>query len=249
MPRRAAPPPSRDPDVATLAAVVADRSRAAMLEALLDGEAHAIGQLARHAGITAATASTHLRKLVDARLVVVATAGRERRVRLASPEVAELLERLATLAAPTAAATPAARSRAGQLRFARTCYDHLAGALAIRVVAALVDRGWLHRTTDSFEPAPALFAWLAARGHPVAVSGRRPLSRACLDWSERVPHVAGRIGAALADVVLAERWVARVRDSRALRVTDRGRVGLARELGVSSTAPIVQSVIDRGRPR
>ncbi|MGN6106466.1 MAG: ArsR/SmtB family transcription factor [Kofleriaceae bacterium] len=237
MPRRRSPVPTRDPDIAALARVLADPSRAAMLDALLDGDGHAIGQLARRAGISAATASSHLRALTGARLVVVEAAGREHRVRLASPEVAEVLERLAALTAPAAAWTAGARTRRDELRFARTCYDHLAGVLAILAVSALVDRGWLHRTTDSLEPAPALFDWLAAHGQPVEISGvaggRRPLSRACLDWTERVPHVAGRIGTALASVFVEQRWVARVRDTRALRVTERGRTALGRELGIS----------------
>lgn len=214
--------------IAGIASVIADPSRAEMLDVLLDGEAHPIGRLARRAGITAATASSHLRRLVDARLVTVSRAGRERHVKLAGPQVAEVLERLATLAAPN---LRGACPRIDRLRFARTCYDHLAGALGILVTTRLVDRGWLHRTSDNLEPAPPLFDWLAAHGHPVVLD-RRPLSRACLDWTEREPHVAGRIGTALADVFLAERWVARIRDSRALRLTERGRAALHRELGV-----------------
>jgi DNA-binding transcriptional ArsR family regulator len=207
--------------------VLGDSSRVAMLETLLDGEAHAIGRLAKIARVSAATASSHLRKLVDAQLVVIETVGRERHVRLASSEVAELLERLAVLGTTGA---PVPRD---ELRFARTCYDHLAGVLGVLVVEALVARGWLHRTSDNLEPAPDLFRWLADHGHPVEIAGRRPLSRACVDWTERVPHVAGRIGAALCAVARDERWVVRVRDSRALRLTDRGRSALARELGVA----------------
>ena len=123
------------------------------------------------------------------------------------------------------------------LRFARTCYDHLAGVLGVSVGAALVERGWLHRTSDNFEPAPPLFEWLAAHGQPVLVAGRRPLTRACLDWSERTPHVAGRIGAAIAEVFVAERWVTRVRGTRALRLTERGKSALAREFGVRFPTP------------
>jgi len=225
MPRRADPIVQRGPDIAGLAAVLADPSRAAMLDALMDGEAHAIGRLARTARVTAATASSHLRRLVDAELVHVELAGRERRVRIASPAVAHLLEQLATLAPPT---------RAGDvLRFARTCYDHLAGVLGVLVTGALVDRGWLHRTSDSLEPAPPLFDWLAAHERPVVLDAKRPLSRACLDGTERVPHVAGQVGAAIAAVFVGRGWVVRVRDSRALRLTERGRVALARELGVT----------------
>lgn len=214
------------PDIAQLAGVLADSSRAEMLETLLDGQAHSIGRLGRRVGITAATASAHLRKLSDAKLVTVTTSGRERLVRLAGAEVAELLERLAVLATPS---RPAGREA---LRFARTCYDHLAGVLGVLVVGALTSRGWLHDTGDNLEPAPELFRWLADHGRAVEIAGRRPLSRSCVDWTERVPHVAGRIGAAIASVCLDARWVVPLRDSRALRVTERGRVGLARELGL-----------------
>jgi DNA-binding transcriptional ArsR family regulator len=209
-----------------LAGAIADASRAEMLEALLDGKPHAIGELARRAGITPATASSHLRKLAEAQLVTVTTAGRERHVALAGSEVAELLERLAVLATPE---RPVGREA---LRFARTCYDHLAGVVGVLVTGALVARGWLHDTGDNLEPAPALLEWLAERGHPVAIGNRRPLSRRCIDWTERVPHLAGRVGAALAAACIDARWVTQVRGNRALRVTERGRLGLARDLGL-----------------
>ncbi len=256
MARRSSPAPRLDPDIARIAGVLADPSRLAMLDALLDGRGHAIGALARHAGVTAATASGHLRRLVDERLVLVEHEGRSRRVRLASPSVAQLLESLAALAAPSPSASTALRStgsttaliggstaaptgrsisRARELRFARTCYDHLAGVVGVRVTAALVERRWLHVRDDSFAAAPALLAWLADHGHPVAddAPARRPLTRACLDWSERTPHLAGRLGAAIAELALDQQWLVRVRDSRALRLTSRGRGALARELAVT----------------
>jgi hypothetical protein len=103
--------------------------------------------------------------------------------------------------------------------------------LGVVIASALVERGWLYRTSDTFEPASVFLDWLAARGYPVAADARRPLSRACLDGTERVPHLAGRAGTALAELVIGERWVTHVRDSRALRLTERGRKALARELG------------------
>jgi DNA-binding transcriptional ArsR family regulator len=242
MARRANPVPRIDPDIAGLAGALADPSRVAMLDALLDGNAHTIGALARHADITAATASGHLRRLLDHGLVAVAHEGRERRVRLASPAVAQLLEAVAAIAtvatAPAAtapAATPASTRRARELRFARTCYDHLAGIVGVRVTRALVDRRWLRAGDDTFAAAPELLAWLADQGHPVVEDprSRRPLARACLDWSERTPHLAGRIGAAIAELAVAKQWVVRVRDSRALRLTTRGRTAFARELAVT----------------
>jgi DNA-binding transcriptional ArsR family regulator len=214
------------PMIARIGAVLADPSRAAMLDILFDGDAHAIGQLGRRVGITPATASSHLRKLEDAGLVTVATIGREKHVRLAGAEVAEVLERIAALAQLTAPP-----SRRAAIRLARTCYDHLAGVLGVVIASALVERGWLYQTSDTFEPASAFLDWLAARGYPVAGDARRPLSRACLDGTERVPHLAGRVGVALAELAIGERWVTHVRDSRALRLTERGRKALARELG------------------
>jgi DNA-binding transcriptional ArsR family regulator len=239
MARRATPPPRLDPDIARLASVLADRSRIAMLDALLDGNAHTIGALARHASVTAATASGHLRRLIDEQLVTVAHHGRERQVRLASPAVAQLLESIAALAAPptppAAITTATATTRARELRFARTCYDHLAGIVGVRVTHALLDRKWLRMRDDTFAAAPALLTWLADHGHPLAADPplRRPLTRACLDWSERTPHLAGQIGAAIADLALAKQWVVRVRDSRALRLTSRGRTALASELALT----------------
>jgi DNA-binding transcriptional ArsR family regulator len=243
MTRRAHPVPRLDPDIARLAGALADRSRIAMLDALLDGSARPIGALARRAGISAATASGHLRRLIDHQLVVVDRDGPTRRVRLAGPAVAELLESIAAHAhaaagspgAPplTAAATTAAR----ELRFARTCYDHLAGVVGVGVTRALLTRRWLRTAGDGFTAAPALLGWLADHGRALALAdeprSRRPLVRACLDWSERTPHVAGRIGAAIADVALSRQWVVRVRDSRALRLTSRGRSALATELAVT----------------
>jgi len=229
MPRRALPPFASDPDIAAVAGALADPSRVAMLDALLDGEPHAIGELARRAAITPQTASSHLERLVAHRLVVTERAGREHRVRLAGPHVAELLERLAALASPAAMPT----SRIARLRFARTCYDHLAGLLGVVVTGALVERDWL--CGDELAPSSDLVTWLAAHGAPIA-DGRRPLARACLDWSERVPHVAGRVGAALAGAFLAQRWVVRVRGDRALRLSDRGRAALRGELAITLPA-------------
>jgi DNA-binding transcriptional ArsR family regulator len=244
MTRRTHPIPRLDPDIAQLAGALADPSRIAMLDALLDGSARPIGALARRAGISAATASGHLRRLLDHQLVVVDRDGSTHRVRLAGPAVAELLESIAAHAhaappasgaAPGGPRTAAATTAARELRFARTCYDHLAGVVGVGVTRALLARRWLRSTGDGFTAAPALLGWLADHGRALADEprSRRPLVRACLDWSERTPHVAGRVGAAIADLALARQWVVRVRDSRALRLTARGRAALAAELAVT----------------
>jgi len=230
--------PRIDPDVARIGAALADPSRVAMLDALMDGRPHAIGSLARHAGITAATASGHLRRLVEDRLVTVTRIGREHRVALASPEVAQLLETMAALAPPSPTFSAHAGAHAKELRLARTCYDHLAGVLGVRIAAALLAKGWLAHVGDTFTAQPLLADWLVSYGATIADS-RRPLVRACTDWSERAPHLAGRLGAALAEVSLTEKWVVRTRLGRALRITDRGRGVFARELGVVLPPPRV----------
>lgn len=232
MARRSLSAPRLDPDIARLAGALADPSRVAMLDALMDGAPHAIGALARHAGITAATASGHLRRLVEEQLVTVARNGRSHEVRLAGPAVAQLLEQLAALTPPAAPLTAPAATRARQLRFARTCYDHLAGVVGVAVTRALLARRWLRATDDSFTATPPLLAWLADHGHTPDPHARRPLTRACLDWSERVPHLAGQLGAAVADLALAQHWLVRARGTRALHLTARGRTALARELAV-----------------
>lgn len=227
------------PDITRLAGALADPSRAAMLDAMFDGGAHTIGALARHAGVTAATASGHLRRLIDEKLVTVTRAGRERRVRLASPQVAHLLETISTLAAPAPgpATTTAALTRTRELRFARTCYDHFAGVVGVTITRALIDRRWLRVHDDTFSADPALLAWLADHGQPVTdqPATRRPLVRACLDWSERTPHLAGRLGAALLELAFTRHWVLRVRGSRAVRLTARGRAAFATELAATFT--------------
>lgn len=244
MARRAVPAPRLDPDIARFASVLADPSRAAMLDALLDGGAHTIGALARHAGITAATASGHLRRMVDEHLVIVVPAGRERRVRLTSSRIARLLESMATLAvaaAPAVAApsatTATAASRARELRFARTCYDHFAGVVGVAITRTLLSRRWLRTRGGMFTVEPPLIAWLAGHGQNMDMrsGARRPLARACLDWSERTPHIAGQVGAALVEIAFVKRWVVRVRGSRAVRLTTRGRTAFTHDLGAQFT--------------
>jgi DNA-binding transcriptional ArsR family regulator len=225
---------SSDPDIASVGALVGDRSRATMLCALLEGRPLAAGDLARRAGVSLQTASSHLARLAGAGLVLVAPEGRLRYYRLAGPDVVRLLEAMALVASSATPLTPTAEEAARTLRFARTCYDHLAGKLGVAITDALVDKGLLRRRRGTLEGRPALGSWLAALGLPLErpKGSRRPEVRACLDWSERRFHLAGAAGEAVAYLLLEEGWVVRVRGSRAVRVSDRGRAGLLRELGL-----------------
>jgi DNA-binding transcriptional ArsR family regulator len=215
--------------LAEVASLVGDPARAAMVLALWDGRARPAGELARIAGVSPATASAHLAKLVSGGLLTREPRGRHRDYRLAGPRVAHALEALAGL-------VPLHRPRADgeipAIRRARLCYDHVAGQLGVALSDALVARRVLGLTRGDYAIRPAGRTWLVRFGVPLTTlaAGRRPLVRACLDWTERREHLGGAVGAALAGELLERGWIARERDTRALRVTDPGRRGLRRLL-------------------
>jgi len=217
-----------------VAALLGDPTRATMLDVLMDGEARPAGELARRAGVAPSTASEHLARLVEGRLLVVEPRGRERRYRLASAEVAEVLEALSRLGSEEPVTSLRAATRSEALRAARTCYDHLAGRLGVAVTDALVAQDVLRRLDGSFELTDGGEAFLAGLGVDVAGARarKRVFARACLDWSEKRPHLAGALGAAFAEAVLEHGWVRRRPNDRALRVTPAGDTWL-RSIGVS----------------
>jgi len=210
-------------DFAAVAGLLGHPARAAMIDALMSGEAVTAGELARIAGVGPSTASQHLARLVDGGLVTVEVWGRQRRHRLAGPEVAEALEALARICPPTPVRSLSHASRRDALGHARTCYDHLAGTIGVGLADALVAQAWLVSAGESYELSPAGEAGLNAAGVDVAGAraGRRAFARACLDWTERRPHVAGALGAAIATTALSSGWVHR-RAGRTLGVTDTG---------------------------
>jgi DNA-binding transcriptional ArsR family regulator len=226
---------STNVDLAAAARLVAEPARAAMLEALVSGQALPAGELARAAGVTPATASEHLARLRGGGFVTVVSVGRHRYYRLASAEVAHALEALA-LVSPVRPVRSLRQSRVdAATAFARTCYDHLAGTVAVAVHDALVTRGAVVAGVDGYELARAGEDLLASFGVdvPAARRSRCHFARTCIDLTERRPHLAGALGAVLCGQMLELGWfVRRVRGQRALRLTDDGRRGLARHLGL-----------------
>ncbi|MFJ2830939.1 ArsR/SmtB family transcription factor [Streptomyces sp. NPDC087263] len=224
------------PGLAALAGLIADETRAGFLLALLDGRAWTAGELARQAGVAASTASEHLGKLVAGGLLTEERQGRHRYVRLADTGVAQLVEDLAAQVAPTAARPRTLRqSGAGSaMARARTCYDHLAGRLGITLTDALTSRGLLRQDTG-FALTDAGLRWFDTAGIDLDRTGRRPLARACLDWTERRPHLAGTAGAALCRHALDARWCVRIGSERAVKVTSEGERAFTDLLGVEAT--------------
>ncbi|MGV9286929.1 ArsR/SmtB family transcription factor [Streptomyces sp. NPDC003719] len=227
------------PGLARLAGLIADETRAACLLALLDGRAWTAGELARHAGVAPSTLSEHLGKLVAGGLLSEERQGRHRYVRLADERIAHLVEDLAAQVAPEAAArrprTLRASSAGSAMARGRTCYDHLAGRLGITVTDALTGRGLLRQDTG-FALTDAGLGWFDAAGIRLDRTKRRPLARACLDWTERRPHLAGVAGAALCRHALDAGWCVRIGSERAVRVTPAGEDALSGLLGIDPSA-------------
>ncbi|MFF7450780.1 MULTISPECIES: helix-turn-helix domain-containing protein [unclassified Streptomyces] len=230
---------SRNPraaELARLAGLVADETRASCLLALLDGRAWTASELARHAGVAASTLSEHLGKLVAGGLLTEERQGRHRYVRLADVRAAQLVEELASHLAPGSAVRPRTlrESSAGSaMARGRTCYDHLAGRLGTAVTDAMTSRELL-RQDAGFALTEAGLAWFDGAGVALDRTSRRPLARACLDWTERRPHLAGVAGAALCRHALDSGWCVRIGSERAVKVTAAGERALADLLGIDA---------------
>lgn len=215
------------PYIAEIAAVVGDPARANILSALMDGRSLSAGELAYAAHVTAQTASAHLAKLVETQLLAVEKRGRNRYFRLASAQVARMLEEIMAVAVTRAPRYRPAWMRDEALRAARTCYDHLAGRLGVALAASLADRRLVVLDEDGGEVTADGARFFDGLGIDLAAAGgrRRRFCRPCIDWSERLPHLGGAVGAALAGHCFTLGWIERIRDSRAVAITALGRDG------------------------
>ncbi|MFZ6744009.1 ArsR/SmtB family transcription factor [Undibacterium sp. JH2W] len=219
-------------NIPRIAALLADPARAAMLWTLIDGTTRPAGELAFAANVSAQSASAHLAKLVDGGLLMSQAHGRHRYFRIASTEAASLIESMATLGAVTHTLDarqpprPAlVRSMPSQFVHARTCYDHLAGELAVQLLDAMLKGKWLEPEAKDFK--------LTAHGHDKLAGlgidsrqhqpGRRVYARCCIDLTQRRPHLAGVLGAELLALFVREAWVLRNQGSRVLSITPKGQ--------------------------
>jgi DNA-binding transcriptional ArsR family regulator len=224
--------------IAEIGALIGDPGRAAMLEALMDGRALTATELSVLAGVTPQTTSGHLAKLTQAGLITIERQGRHRYHRLASADVADLLEQLARLTTrperqPVRSISAGPKDKA--MRAARSCYDHLAGRLAVDIADALITQGHVELGPDGGAVTASGEQLFKAFGVDLAPlkNAKRAFCRPCLDWSERRPHLAGAVGAALFCRCFALGWVARIPNSRAITITPEGRGGFPRAFGIS----------------
>jgi DNA-binding transcriptional ArsR family regulator len=221
-----------------VAALVGDTARATMLAALMGGQALTGSELAFLARISRPTASEHLAKLVEARLLAVTRKRRFNYYRIASPLVAAMLESITAVAAIEVPPRYQPRSaRDDALRFARTCYNHLAGQLGVAITDALIAKGHVVLTDDGGEVTDAGRRFLTGFGAHLTSNPRRMFCRPCLDWSERRYHLAGAVGTAIWRRCLELGWLVREPDTRALKLTVAGRAGLRETFGVDLTRP------------
>lgn len=217
------------PGFSSVAALLADAGRAAMVWALMDGSARPAGELALLAGLSPSSTSAHLAKLVEGGLLAQQRHGRNRFYRLAGPEVGQLVEALASAALAAQPrqprAVPTSRGTPQPMREARTCYDHLAGELAVGVFARMRAAAWLSEEGGVLTLTEGGAQGLLALGIDLQEANRKRRQRlcACPDWSERKPHLGGALGAALLSLYEAEGWLRRSEGTRVLRVSPKGR--------------------------
>lgn len=222
------------PDIALVASLLGEPARANMLTALVGGQALTAGELAREAGVTAQTASAHLAKLEAGGLIALRRQGRHRYFTLAGDDVAGVLEGLMGLAARAGHA----RSRPGPaepaLRFARVCYDHLAGQMGVAMLDALVEAGRIERAGEALRltGAGATFARRLDIDVEALAAGRRPVCKSCLDWSQRRSHLAGSLGAALLARLIERKWARREPAGRAIVFAPGGQAAFAAAFGI-----------------
>src|SRR6187431_410329 len=209
----------------SIATLMCEPTRARMLWNLLDGRAYTASELSIVGDTSATSASNHLSKLLEADLVKVEVQGRHRYYSLSSSEVAYAVEGLANLANNSLTKIVKKEPEKNGVKYCRTCYDHLAGFVGVQVVEALETKGYLIKSKDNYLVSEKGWEWFLFFNiiKEDLTNNRRPLTRQCLDWSERRPHLAGKLGAEFLNKMLERKWFKKVQFSRELVITAKGR--------------------------
>ena len=221
------------------AALLADSARANMVWTLIDGTSRPAGELAFAANVSAQSASAHLAKLVEGGLLIAEAQGRHRYFRIASSDAAHLIESMASFGAVSSARIPPhpklARDMPSHFLHARTCYDHLAGEVAVKVLEAMLEARWLIGDGQDYKVSCLGQSKLASLGVDTSTdrTSRRAFARSCVDLTQRRPHLAGALGASMLDLYEREGWILRSRGSRVVSVSPKGRAAFNRVLGVA----------------
>ncbi|SDN03708.1 DNA-binding transcriptional regulator, ArsR family [Fictibacillus solisalsi] len=221
-------------NVAEIASIVSESSRAAMLTVLMDGRFHTASELAYRAGIKPQTASFHLSKMQEAGVIALEKQGRHRYYGILNEEVAKVMESLLFIAPPVKIKSLKQSSQDKAIRYARTCYDHLAGNVGVQLTDALLKAGFLKEEKENFiipEEGVRFFGEMGIDLERISKK-RRSFSHRCLDWSERRHHLAGSLGNALLERFLELGWMQRVPHHRAVKITDAGINGFKRTFGI-----------------
>lgn len=216
----------------SVTSLVCEPARSAMLWNLLDGRAYTAGELAASANISASAASNHLTKLLEGDIVKVEIQGRHRYYSFAGPDVAYAVESLAMLAKGHKKIDNRSVLQMAPLMFCRSCYDHLAGYVGVQITEALEQKGCLEKNGKVYNVSTTGWDWFIKLGISEADvrNTRRPLTRQCLDWSERRPHLAGQLGALMFDKMIQLKWFRKSKYSRELHLTVEGKKQLYRLL-------------------
>ncbi|MFW2106576.1 winged helix-turn-helix domain-containing protein [Bacillus spizizenii] len=224
-----------NPNIAKISSLLSDPSRSSILLTLMDGRIHPAGELAYLANIKPQTASFHLKKLLEEKLISVEKHGRHRYYRLSNSDTANMIEQLLRMA-PKAKVTSLKDSKEkSDLHFARTCYDHLAGYVGVQMTHSLVEQGILKKVDLNFEVTSegSLFFSKLGINEEHQRHKRRAFARCCLDWSERQHHIAGALGNALLMRMLEEEWIVRMPKTRAVRMTQSGKIAFEKYFKVN----------------
>ncbi|APH19726.1 winged helix-turn-helix transcriptional regulator [Clostridium botulinum] len=219
------------PQISQLAEILADKSRATILMVMMDGEFHTVNELARAAGIKSHTASYHLTKLTELQWIVMEKHGRFHYYQISNKELAQMLESWLQIS-PLKPSRSLNQSIENQmLYFGRVCYDHLAGKIGVQITDWLLEKNYIVKSEAGWSLSIEGENFFESNGVNIELlkKEKRCYCRMCLDWSERKHHVAGSVGKALMDIFFNNQWIERTGDSRAIKLTTKGKEQLSKK--------------------